>query len=207
MHPPLHTPAESTGAPAFDDVGAAKNGPKNELVLVFAVVVVIVLFILAYLLWGQLFPASFFGHSTNPNSGQEIDRIRQAIDRLHALGHPDSNRAFTELLGRERWYNADIFGGIRLNRQPPEEESLRGTVFKTVSKNIAIHQSLVNVPEWNEQSKRVLAVLLFAEWQHTDKPDWTEGQCQTWLEQWLQEVGWDDLNLPFHHGTNERAED
>jgi hypothetical protein len=162
------------------------------------------LLFLAWLLWGFLSPAELFGNSTNPTIA-EAQRIRAAIDRLNSLGNPDSNRAFVELLGRDKWYNAEVFGGIVLNRKAPEDVSLRASVYKG-SRNIAIHESLVNPPVWDDNALRILAVALFAEWQHTDQPGMNESQCQTWLEQWLQQVGWDDLNLPFYHGTNEAAQ-
>jgi hypothetical protein len=192
-------------APTFDEQGAKENRPQVNLNLVFGIIIVIAVLLLAYLLWGWLHPAGFFANSTYPTS-TEAQRIRAAIDRLNSLGNPDSNRAFAELLGSDKWYNAEVFGGIVLNRQPPADVSLRASVFKA-SKNIAVHESLVNTPVWDDNALKILAVALFAEWQHTDEPQMSENECQTWLEQWLQQVGWNDLNLPFHHGTNEACQD
>jgi hypothetical protein len=193
-------------APTFDEETAKENRPLGTIVLIFGIVAIVIVLILAYWLWGLLGSASFFGNSTNPNNGAEIQRIRAAIDRLNSLGNPDSNRAFAGMLGGDQWYNANVLGGIVLNRQPLADVSLRASVFKG-SRIIAVHESLVNPPVWDDNALRILAVALFAEWQHTDEPNWSENQCQTWLEQWLQQVGWNDLNLPFHHGTNEAARD
>jgi len=200
------SPDSRLKAPEFDEQAAKQNRPLGTLGLIFGIVVVVGVLLFAYWLWGLLSPGEFFGNSSFPDSGQEIQRIRAAIDRLNSLGHPDSNRAFAELLGQDKWYNAEIFGGIVLNRQSLDDVSLKASVFKA-SKTIAIHESLVNPPFWDDNALKILAVALFAEWQHTDQPGKTENECQTWLEQWLQQVGWDNLNLPFHHGTNEAADD
>lgn len=185
------------------EIETSVSDPEAHLLLVGLITIVFIA-ILIYLLWGSVSGASFFAHSTNPNVGTEIQRIRDAIDRLNGLGHPDANQAFL-VLGDERHYNSELFGGIVLNRESLEDVSLRATV-NTQTQTIGVHESYVLPGTWDDNAERLLTLILFAEWQHIHEPTWTEDQCQVWLDQFIEDIGWTDLRpLPFHHGTNEGA--
>lgn len=194
----------SRKAPQVETSGGGRV--ETGLGLVMGVVALVFVAFLAYLLWGVFSGAAFYGHSRKPDNGTEIQHIQEAITKLNATGHPDAIRAFTELLGTDAYYNANIFGGITINEESLQDGGLRATMAMG---KIVVHKSLVTPPTppgWNGDSKRILAVVLWAEWQHYDKPQWSEGQCQEWLEDFVRQIGWDDLQLPFHHGTNEKAE-
>ncbi len=68
---------------------------------------------------------------------------------------------------------------------------------------VVVHVDFVTGPDF---SPEFLALLLFAEWQHIDRPGESERQLEVRLKAFRQRVGLTDLHPEFQHGPSESGD-
>jgi len=66
--------------------------------------------------------------------------------------------------------------------------------------DVRVDHTFVTGHHWDQWGVDGLALVLFAEWQHREEPGFTERQCQDWLIQWRQAVGFENVAPEFGHG-------
>jgi hypothetical protein len=140
--------------------------------------------------------AIFVANSSTVND-LEQDRIRLAIDRIGELPGDDAANCHL-LLNQSAYYNPQFTEYIKVNRVAPEDDT-SFVATHDVSGRICLHYSYVTGDRWYHEGIDGLALLLFSEWQHIEQAQWTERQCQQWLQQWRQQVGWQYVAPEVHH--------
>lgn len=132
---------------------------------------------------------------------EEETRIRAAIDLIGALaityGNDDAERCHL-FLSQAYYYNPRTFGSIKINRNATEDE-VEFAATKAFG-HFTLHPSFVTGNRWDQHDAPGLALLLFAEWQHLDRPELSERACQNWLVQWREAVGLGAVAPEFGHG-------
>lgn len=103
------------------------------------------------------------------------------------------------LLTQTPYYYPEWSNKIKVNRSVAEDDTQFAACHDSVAGNIYLHHSYVTGDRWDQWGVDGLALLLFGEWQHIEEPYWTERQCQAWLEQWRQEVGWQNVAPEIYH--------
>jgi len=138
----------------------------------------------------------FFAAGVNASSIEQ-DRIVQALEQLRIWGEEgdaDAEQAWFwySTVGA---YNA-FLGIIKVNRWDDNEDIYAAEKLQRV----VVHKDFVTGWRWNV---RLLALILFAEWQHINDSNASEASLQPAFRQFRSRHGLDDLAPEFQHGFSE----
>ena len=143
--------------------------------------------------------------STFMAEGQIVDeteeqRIRAALDLIGNIGFGGDDDAYwcywwyMQVGG----YNPQVTGTIKVNRVRPEDD-VQFAATHGFNK-VVIHHTFITGDHWDLWGVDGLALLLFAEWQHQERPNWSERQCQEWLMQYRDRNNLEHIAPEFGHG-------
>jgi|GEM_PF-1809516 len=183
--------------------GAIGEGARWTLIGVL-VVITIITFITVYFIGPctsaacrQALGLQFRQKAVNPDSAEQI-RINQGLDWL--LYDADDQQAEECVT----WYDSHLarqstlFGTVQVNHWADRQGIVGSRIL--VENKVSIHVSFVTGPEF---SPELLALILFAEWQHIDQTFASEESLEVELKAFRQRVGLTELRPEFQHGPAE----